>query len=137
MRHGDNQKNPHSDVVSVALVALTEYIGNFNAVFPKLLKIGISFASNIVGAIIAFAILQKVADKVKWNNKGFTLLSKRSMTVYLLHQQIIYFFIYWLNGVVHPYLHAAINFAGSLAISLAIAHVLMKIPFARYLIGEK
>ena len=86
---------------------------------------------------MAFVILQKIAARVHWDNMYFTFLSKRSMSVYLLHQQAIYFFIYWLNGLVNPYLHAAINFVGSLVVSLVIASILMKFSFTRYLIGEK
>ena len=124
-------------MASVLLFVLTQYFGSFESVFLKGLKVGLSHASNIVGALMAFVVLQNIADKASWNNKCFAFFSSQSMLVYLLHQQIIYFFIYWLNGIVNPYLNAAINFTGSLAVSLAASSVLMRFRVTRFLMGEK
>lgn len=78
---------------SVALFVLKEYLGNFEAIFLKMLTIGVSLVSHIIGALMAFVVLQKIAGKVNWHNKYFVFLSKRSMVVYLFHQQVIYLFI--------------------------------------------
>ena len=87
---------------------------------------------------MAFVILQKIADKVKWKeSKVFGFLSKNSMSVYLFHQQVIYMFVTWLNGLINPYLHAGINFVGAMVASLLISTILMKFKWTRMLIGEK
>lgn len=65
------------------------------------------------------------------------LLSKNSMTIYLFHQQIIYFTILWLNGKVNPYVNSFINFVVSLFLSSLISTMLMKFKVTRILIGEK
>lgn len=122
---------------SVLLFGLVQWLGGMDSIIAKLLNLGLSFLMNIVGALMAFVVLQKIADKVNWNHKFFALFSKRSMVVYLLHQQIIYFFIYWLNGVINPYINAMVNFAGALGVSLLLATVLLKFHITRFLVGEK
>ena len=87
---------------------------------------------------MAFVVLQKMAEKVKWKeSKAFNIIAKQSMPIYLFHQQVIYFFIYWLNGVVNPYIHASINFIGAMVVSIIISSILMKFKCTRLLIGEK
>ena len=70
----------------------------------------------VVGALMSFAVLQKIADRIKWKTKIFMYLSSQSMIVFLLHQQILYFFISGLNGKVDPYLNALINFIGAIGL---------------------
>jgi hypothetical protein len=83
-------------------------------------------------------ILQKIADRVRWQeNRVFTFLSKSSMPVYLLHQQVIYVCLYFLNGKLNPYLHSAVNFAGAMLVSLLLSALLLKFKWTRALIGEK
>lgn len=123
--------------ISIVLFVLVQYLSGFESVTFKLLKIGFTFVMNVAGALMAFVVLQKIADKVNWDNKFFRFVSERSMTVYLLHQQVICFFIYWLNGLLNPYLHAVVNFVAAMVFSLLIATVLMKFRVTRFLIGEK
>lgn len=85
---------------------------------------------------MAFAILQKAANKFK-NNKTILRLSRRSMIIYLYHQQIIYFFIAGLNGKTLPYANAIINFAGTMLITFIISTLLLKFKITRLLVGEK
>lgn len=105
---------------------------------PSIILIPMQFLLHIIGALMAFVVLQKLANRVNWKeSRVFTLLSKNSMPVYLFHQQVIYVFISLLNGVVNPYLHALINFIGAMVISLIISTLLMKFKWTRFLIGEK
>jgi surface polysaccharide O-acyltransferase-like enzyme len=103
-----------------------------------ILTIGTGVACNVVGAIMVFAILQKIAPKKPCVvGKFVDEISKKSMTIYLFHQQIIYLFILLFNGVLHPYLNAAVNFIGSLTLSVVIAHILFQFRVTKFLIGEK
>ncbi|MCI8554273.1 MAG: acyltransferase [Clostridiales bacterium] len=95
------------------------------------------FALYIVGAAMSFFVLQKMAVRIKWDHPYFRFFSKSSMIIYLFHQQIIYFFIYWLNGAVNPYLNAGINFTGSMILSSVIATILLRFKVTRFLVGEK
>lgn len=122
----------------VLLFTLVQYLSGFDATIIKLLNLGLSFLLHIIGALMAFVVLQKLANRVNWKeSKVFSFLSKNSMPVYLFHQQVIYVFISLLNGVINPYLHAGINFVGAMVISLIISTLLMKFKWTRFLIGEK
>ena len=125
-------------VADVLLFSLVQYISEFNNTFIKLLNVGLTFLLHIIGAIMAFVVLQKLANRVNWNeSKIFTLLSKNSMPVYLFHQQIVYVFIAALNGKINPYFHVGITFVATMTISLLISTLLMKFKWTRFLLGEK
>jgi peptidoglycan/LPS O-acetylase OafA/YrhL len=103
-----------------------------------LLNLLLSFALNVIGAVMAFIILQKIAVCVRWeNSRALTLLKKVSMPIYLLHQQVIYFFVYYLNGHLNPYIHAVVNFGGAIIVSTILSCILLKFKWTRYLVGEK
>ncbi len=91
---------------------------------------------HIFGAIMAFACLQRIANN-KYINKSLNFFKKRSMTIYMLHQQVIYFILSAFNGMINPYLHGILNFVFSLFVSIVIADILMKFKYTRFLIGEK
>ena len=120
------------------IFVVTSYVQRFDGLFFTLLHLGLRFLLNVVGASMAFVILQKLANRIRWKeSEVFKCLSKNAMAIYLFHQQVIYLFIHWLNGMVNPYIHAVINFLGSLAISLLISSLLMKFKLTRALVGEK
>ena len=125
-------------IADVLLFAITQYLSSFDGIIFTLMNFGLEFVLHIVGALMAFVILQKISGKIKWKkSKVFGLLSKNSMPIYLFHQQIIYLFIYLLNGYLNPYIHATLNFVGALLVSLAISFAFMKRKWTRILIGEK
>lgn len=93
---------------------------------------------HVVGALMAFFVLQKIATLWDWeNSRWFMFLKQHNVTVYLFHQQIIYFVIVALNGVINPYLHMGVNFIVSLSVSLVIAVILSRFKVTRFLIGMK
>lgn len=103
-----------------------------------LLTIGLNFLVHIVGAAMAWNILQTLAFHIKWqNSRTFRTLSVYSMPMYLFHQQIIYFIIYWLNGRLNPWLNASVNFIVAILCSWIISAFLMRWKVTRLLIGEK
>lgn len=96
------------------------------------------FILHIIGAVMAFVVLQKTASKFAWKeNKCFSKLVKCSMPMYLLHQQIIYFLIVVFNGRVNPYINATLNFILSTVISFLISTILIRFKYTRLLVGEK
>ena len=85
-----------------------------------------------------FTVLQKAANKIKGRLRNFLeALASTSMQVFLLHQQIIYLFILWLNGLINPYFHVAVNFLGSLFLSVLIAKIVKRSKIGRIALGEK
>lgn len=102
------------------------------------LGIIIGFATHMIGAIMAFLVLERIAESVNWRkNRVFVALAKYSMPMYLFHQQLIYFVISWLNGKVHPYINAGVNFGVAVVGALIISWVFMQFKATRFLIGEK
>jgi len=92
----------------------------------------------VAGACMAFFVLQAIGQRVLWQKWDmFYNLSKRAMGIYLFHQQMIYFTVYYLNGTIHPYLHATINFVSAILISYAITGFFLRFRVPSYLLGEK
>ena len=122
--------------VQAALFFLTRWLTENDPSPFNILYHGFTFALHICGAVSVFVILQDIADKINWKkNKIFVFLAKLSMPIYLIHQQIIYFFIVCLNGVIHPFLHVGVNFICVLSISVIVSALLMKWKITRFLIG--
>lgn len=95
------------------------------------------FFLNLFGAFSAFSILVQLFSQYRWGKVPiFNYLSKRTMIIYLFHQQVIYFFIIWLNGAVPPLIHGIINLIGTIFITLIISEIVLKIKILRYLTGN-
>lgn len=93
---------------------------------------------HISGALAGFKLLQIIADKIRWqNSRTFIFFSKRSMGIYLFHQQLIYISIAILNGKVSALSNACLNFLFAISISTAIVSIMLKYTITRLLIGEK
>lgn len=125
-------------LLDIVLFFLLQYLSRFTGIFFSLLEFGLTFLLHVLGAIMSFVVLQKVAQRIPWsNNRIFNYVSKSAMPVYLFHQQVVYFFIHFLNGAMNPYVHATINFLGVMTVSLLLSTVLMQYRWTRLLIGEK
>ncbi len=122
--------------VDLILYVMTILI-NGNGMAFKLFDIGLGFLLNIFGAVAAFVILQKVVAKYLSNNRILTFFAKHSMTIYLIHQPIIFFTIKLLNGVVSPIIVVATSFILSLGLSTVFSLLLFKTKIIRFLIGCK
>ncbi len=124
-------------ILHILLFAGLRFFQTKEGIVFELINTGGNIALNIIGAIMAFMMLQKLANSINWNNKFFVFIEKRSMSVYLFHQQIIYFTIMSLNGILNPWLHSLVNFAVSFVLSIIISSILKKFKLTRILIGEK
>lgn len=95
------------------------------------------FLNHIFGAVMSFGILQKLAHKVNCEESVFwNLLSKNSMTIYLFHQQIIYFAIYYMNDKFNVLVIAVLSFFISTILSLIISIVLNHFKITKFLLGN-
>ncbi|MBR2740736.1 MAG: acyltransferase [Oscillospiraceae bacterium] len=92
---------------------------------------------HVIGAIASFESLGALSRIIDWDKKWFGELSKRTMPMYLFHQQFVYFTIVLLNGKVHPIIHALINMFVASVGNYLISTVFMKWSVSRFLIGEK
>ena len=102
-----------------------------------LLCLALEFAAHITGALMAFVVLQRLAERFRWKDSSIMrFLERNAMIVYLFHQQLIYFVLALLNGVVSPYLNALLNFAVAMGVSLVLGELLRKFRITRCLVGE-
>ena len=126
-------------IVDIAVFVLFKYVLVGEGIIFSLLSIGGTFVVTVLGGLTAFVVLQKLANVFKgWQtSKFFSLLTEYSMPTFLFHQQVIYFFLHFFNGVISPYLLFLINFVGSVLISMLISFILKKFKVTRFLIGEK
>ncbi len=112
--------------------------GRFDGVIAEVLSISIGFFLHLDGASMAVIVLQRIAEKCRWEKaKIVNILIPHTMTIYLFHQQIIYFVIIILNGKVNPVLNAAVNFFSAIAISLGISIFLSHWKSTSILIGQR
>ena len=125
-------------IVDVIVFAGTRLVAAQNGLIWNIARMVLIFVLHVVGAIMAWALLNSMASHVHWKkSKMFIKLSTYSMPMYLFHQQIIYFTISWLNGKVNPWINAGINFVGAVAGALLISSIMMRWKVTRFLIGEK
>lgn len=77
-------------VVWISFFILRQMLSSKSGIVAKILTLGLYYVVHIFGALAAFFVLQWIATKVNWKeNKVFMFLSKRSMPIYLFHQQVI------------------------------------------------
>ena len=125
-------------IVDIVLFVGNVWVGRQSGVIWRVTTVGMSFLLSIVGSIMAWTVLQTLATHIHWqDSKLFNALSSHSMPMYLFHQQIIYFAIAALNGVVNPWINAGVNFIVAIAGSFVISALLMRWKSTRFLIGEK
>lgn len=114
------------------------WIDGKNGLIIKIASLGVSVLLHMFGAVMAWSILQMLAGHIRWQeSKMFEKLSTYSMPMYLFHQQIIYFTLVTLNGVVNPWINAGVNFVAAIAGSLIVSALLMRWRVTRILVGEK
>ena len=102
----------------------------------RLFFYGFDVLLSMVGAIGAFVILQRVICRFP-QSKILHFLSLYSFTIYLVHEQMIYFTIGWFNGMVPPIAVVLLNFSISLAVSTMFAIIMNKTRITRFLMGNK
>ena len=142
MQYGSDSLNRIGIVTLVlahtVLYVAVSYLKSFNGLLFKISGFGLNVILQLIGAVMAFVVLQKLADYVDWkNNRLIEGFSQISMPIFLLHQQLIYFSISLFNGLVNPYVNAIINVVFSIVGSAIITKMLYKVRLCRVLMGEK
>ena len=94
-------------LIDIMLFVVQLYLSNQSGVVMRMLSIGVGFPLHLVGALMSFFLFQRIAQFfADWKeSRVFRPLSRCSMTVYLFHQQIIYYMIILFNGKVNPYIN--------------------------------
>lgn len=123
-------------IIDVGLYVLYTWISVMTVVYQAASSI-IYLLLNVVGAVSAFVILERIADRINRSNVIIRFLNAHSMEVYLVHQQIIYFVLTVGNGKICANMLATICFVVAIAVSVFIAVVLNQFKLTRYLISGK
>lgn len=93
---------------------------------------------NFAGCLTVMAVLFYLGNRINQQGKLMSILNANSFAIYLFHQQIIYYSLFFLNGLINPIFHVVINFVASLVLSLVVSTVIRRIGFLRiYMLGEK
>ena len=126
-------------VADVIMFVIYKKLDGSDSMMIKLFNIlGVQLALNIIGCILAFVVLQRLAALVNFeNNKVYKYCEKRSMGIYLLHQQIVHICWVVLSGKLNAYIIIPITFITSLILSAVIFDLLCKFKTTRFLVGEK
>ena len=126
-------------LADIVLFIIYEIIKECSSTIIKFINtFGIQLALNIVGCTLAFICLQGFADKLNYSeSKVYKYCEKRSMGVYLFHQQIVHLCFYFLAGIINVYLLIPLTFVVSFFVSAFIHDLLYKFKYGRILMGEK
>lgn len=125
--------------VCLFLLWALRYITTFEnpSVYTKCLKLLLATACDVVVPAAVFITLQKAAPWIPGKESAFfKLFSRHSMTIYLFHQQTIYYTILAFNGYLPIPIHIGVNFVVSTGVSLLLALVLTQFKIGRFIIGE-
>ena len=109
----------------------------FDGITAKAVNVVCSFGSSIAGALMAFSLLMALASVVNWRTPFMTAFSAASFPIYLFHQQIIYFVLWYLNGQIPPLLLMLTSFVIATGVSWGIYAILKNINCLRPIIGLK
>ena len=118
---------------------LYELIKDQDSIIIKTMRVlGVESVLNITGCILAFLFLQSIADKLNHeNSKVYKFCEKRSMGVYLFHQQLVHLCFMLLIGTMNVYALIPLSFVASFVISVIIHDILAHFKITKFLIGEK
>ena len=127
-----------SVVLHLSLLYIETKISASASLYLHIAKVLVYYLSHISGAVAAFYVLQSIACSVSGTFRELiNRLGRKSMTIYLVHQQIIYVFLLLLDGKVNAIQHITICYIGTMIISLLIASVLSHFSITRKLVGSK
>ena len=121
----------------ILLYALVLLFRNVNNTF---LAVGIRYAEILVSVLevsVIYYLFSKLIEKRKSlvNSRIYHIFEQNSFGIYLFHQQIIYFVIIWLNGLVYPIVQAILSFVIALFTSLIISLILRRWKVTRFMFG--
>lgn len=97
-------------IADAGLFIVCELLDGYEEIIFNVFSHVCSVLLHMVGAVSAFVILQRFINHIQQGNRILDFLGKHSMTIYLVHQQLIYFTITWFNGVVQPVVQVIMNF---------------------------
>lgn len=121
--------------VLVGVVVLTSALvyGNFS--------IGLTEAESrrldLVPFVIAVTFMLLAFGQCLPTSRFVQFVSRYAFAIYLIHWQVLYFVAPFFHGITnHFWLQTIGLFSTTIALSIAIAHLISKLPFGHYLVGK-
>lgn len=122
----------------LAVFAVAQFLERGNSLIFKLLSLGTDLLLHLIGALMAFVLLDALAQKIRYEeNRCFRFLEEHNFVIYLFHQQLIYGVLYLLNGQISSWVIAVINVVVSIVLPSLLALVLDRWSVTRFLVGKK
>lgn len=118
------------------LFSIGYYLSFEHSTSIKIIRYVIDFFTITAGIFMAVALIQKFQDAEIWSKPLYNFFKENSLTMYLVHQQIIYCSIATFNGIVPPGGLALINFAAAISICAIICAIFNRFKVTRFLIGK-
>ena len=112
------------------------FLASETSMAMKILRYTLMFFVHMLGIFMTVSLIQKFQNAELFTSKVYNFFKENSFTMYLLHQQIIYFVISALNGIVAPPALSAINFVVAVSISSIICVIFNSFKATRFLIGK-
>lgn len=122
--------------VNLLLFILWYSLKGNGVIYIKYFRLIVYFILNISAAILSTTFIPLITHNMG-KSKLMGFISKKSMVIYLFHQQIIFVMITLLNGRVHPLINIMVNLIVAIAISTLIGCLLSLSKKGQFLIGEK
>lgn len=124
-------------VVIAVLYALIVCFGKSD---NTIIKYSVDFVEPLLSVLevsVIYFLCSRLVQKCKGivNNRFYKILEGNSFGIYLFHQQIIYFVIFWLNGTVPPIVLALCSFVIALFVSLVMSLLLRRNKVTRFMFG--
>ena len=126
-------------LVNITCYIALQYIQDYS-VLHKVAAFGIKLLMTTSGSISIFALLSLCSSKINLSGKSyFSSICKKTMTMFLFHQQLIYLSIWWFCEPFEtiPVLLVIINFGVSFIGSYLISVVFDQFKITRILVGAK
>ena len=92
---------------------------------------------SILEVLIIYYLFSRLVERKSSivKNKIYLIFEHNSFGIYLFHQQVIYFTIYWFNGLVSPIVQVMLSLTIALFTSLAMSALLRKFRVSRFMFG--
>lgn len=121
--------------VDISLFVALSLLGQQDFYLKKVILVFGNMILHIWGSVGAFVVLSRLTNEFKILNIFAQRMQKYTMSIYLLHQQIIYVVLIAANGYVCSYFHALLNFIISMILSIALSEILLRFKFFRFIMG--
>lgn len=121
-------------------IVLYVFVLLFRNANNMVLSVGVKYAETLVSVLEVSSIyylFSKLIGKQKSLAKSrfYHVFEQNSFGIYLFHQQIIYFVIIWLNGLVYPIVQMILSFIIALFTSLIMSLILRRWKVTRFMFG--